>query len=339
MDFLSAAYQVLKDAGQPLRYEEISDRALARGLIAPSGKTPQATMGARLYTDVKKENSRFDHVDRATFGLRRKARIDDIGLRVQMINDETRSTIKKRLHDMPADRFEALIGELLVQVGFEETSVVVTSYANDGGIDVRGVLNAGNVTAITAAVQVKRWKRNVQTRTVRDVRGSLTTHEQGIIITTSDFSSGARAEAKAVGKAPISLINGDALIELLIKHDVGVTKERHEVFFLDSEWWDEISGLEDPPAVPAPVAEPVAVAAPRPAQFPLPLRATNNPELKAEMLDDHGRVLFNGTIYRSPSGAGKEAGGWKSCNGWTFWQYQDPHTLEWRLIDDLRGAQ
>jgi len=35
------------------------------------------------------------------------------------------------------------------------------------------------------AGQVKRWKRNVQAPMVRQVRGSLGTHEQGLIITTS----------------------------------------------------------------------------------------------------------------------------------------------------------
>ena len=108
--------------------------------------------------------------------------------------------LRKRLRDMPADRFEALIGELLIAIGFDEATVEVTRYGGDGGIDVRGVLSAGGVTEVNAAVQAKRWKRNIQVRTVRELRGSLTAHEQGIIITTSDFSSGARKEAAEAGK-------------------------------------------------------------------------------------------------------------------------------------------
>ena len=80
---------------------------------------------------------------------------------------------------------------------------------------IGGVLRAGGITDVNAAVQVKRWKRNVQARTVRDLRGSLRVHEQGIIITTSSFSSGARREAQESGKTRISLIDGKHLLNLL----------------------------------------------------------------------------------------------------------------------------
>jgi hypothetical protein len=241
--------------------------------------------------------------------------------------------LKSRLHEMPADRFEALIGTLLIEIGFDEETVQVTSYSGDGGIDVRGVLNAGDVTEVNAAVQVKRWKRNIQARTVRDVRGSLTTHEQGIIITTSGFSKGARTEANAIGKTPISLVDGSQLIELLIKHAVGVNKEQHTVYSLDEEWWNEISG-EDAESTDAPEEE--AAVAGYDVDFPLTVRALNNPDVTAELLNSDGHMAYNETQYSSPSTAGKDASGWKSCNGWKYWQYQHPESLEWRLIDDLR---
>lgn len=46
------------------------------------------------------------------------------------------------------------------------------------------------------AVQVKRWKSNIQSTVVQNVRGSLGASERGLIVTTSDFSKGAREEAK-----------------------------------------------------------------------------------------------------------------------------------------------
>ena len=54
------------------------------------------------------------------------------------------------------------------------------------------------------------------------------------------------------------------------------------------------------------------------------------------MLDEKGRVVFNGTEYSSVSAAGKAAAGWPSCNGWTFWRYYDDVTGERRPIDELR---
>jgi hypothetical protein len=53
MTYLDAAYTILKAAGQPLQFEEITQRALAQKLIAPQGQTPEATMGSRSYSDTK----------------------------------------------------------------------------------------------------------------------------------------------------------------------------------------------------------------------------------------------------------------------------------------------
>jgi restriction system protein len=338
MDFLTAAQRIREQEGNPLHFKEITKRALGQGLISPSGMTPEATMGSRLYVDTKKEESRFERMGRGRFAAKRRSQRDDIANRVEAINDLTRQTLRRRLHEMAADRFEALIGELLIAIGFDESSVQVTSYANDGGIDVRGILNAGGVTAINAAVQVKRWKRNVRTNIVRELRGTLTTHEQGIIITTSDYSAGARTEANAVGKAPISLVNGTELIELLVKHSIGVNKQPHTVIMLDEEWWNEATG-EPSFAVDSPVAD-RATGAADPLQdsltFPLAVRAVNDPELQGSLISLEGAMQFREVRYRTPSSAGKAASGWKSCNGWRYWQYQHPETKEWRVIDALR---
>lgn len=338
MDFLAAARAVLEQEGQALHYKEITQRALAQKLLEPSGLTPEATMGSRLYVDSKKETSRFERAGRGRFALKRRSKPDDIARRVEAINDATRQALWQRLLEMAADRFEALIGELLIAVGFDESSVQVTTYGNDGGIDVRGVLNAGDVTAVNAAVQVKRWKRNVQTPTVRELRGSLTTHEQGIIITTSDYSQGARAEAHAVGKAPISLINGRELIELLVKHSIGVNKAPHTVVTLDEEWWSEAGG-----EAAAAEAEPAAAVEHAPVEpkarlaYPLAVRAMSHPEITGWLLSPGGRMRVQDVEYETPSAACQVVSGWKACNGWRYWQYQHPESKEWRLINELRG--
>ena len=67
-------------------------------------------------------------------------------------------------------------------------------------------------------------------------------HEQGIIITTGEFSKGAQKEAIEPGKTRISLIDGEQLLELLIQYGIGVTQEQHTVLALDEEWWGEVAG-------------------------------------------------------------------------------------------------
>lgn len=240
MTYLDAAYHILHQAGQPLRYEEITERALAQQLISPQGLTPKATMASRLYTDTLQEGSRFTRAGKDGFGLV-DWRPAGIEAQVQRINQAARDQLRDNLHAMLPDRFEALIGELLIQMGFDERTVEVTKRSGDGGIDVMGVYRAAGLTEVNAAVQVKRWKGNVQAPTVTSLRGSLQVYQQGIIITTSDFSKGAREEAAAANKTRIGLINGHDLIELLIRHKVGVVEKALKVISLDDEWWGELA--------------------------------------------------------------------------------------------------
>jgi hypothetical protein len=47
--YKEAAIQVLKAANRPMTTDEITDEAVRRGFIKPSGKTPVATMRMVLY--------------------------------------------------------------------------------------------------------------------------------------------------------------------------------------------------------------------------------------------------------------------------------------------------
>ena len=328
MNFLDAAFEILKQVGRPLYYTEITTKALSNGILSTKGQTPESTMGSRLYTDVKKPNTRFQHLGQGVFTLVDKPS-SDIGNRIDSINRKTKKELQKRLMEMSYDRFEVLVGELLKALGFNEETIEVTSKSNDRGVDVRGILNAARITEIKVAVQVKRWKNNVHAPVVQGLRGSLTVHEQGIIISTSKFSKGALEEAKAPNKVPISLIDGEELLKLLIEHKVGVVSNQYVVNTLDEEWWDDVAGESTKPIISVPVPPTIT--------YPCPVEATARGQtFRAKLLDKKGRICYAGVEYRSPSGACMAATQWKTCNGWTFWRYQHPQTGEWQAIDRLR---
>ena len=48
----SAAEAVLRDAGIPLHYKEITKRAMSGPSFDPGGLTPEASMGAVIYSDI-----------------------------------------------------------------------------------------------------------------------------------------------------------------------------------------------------------------------------------------------------------------------------------------------
>ncbi len=104
------------------------------------------------------------------------------------------------------------------------------SNATNAGVNSRVLFSTGKGLI---AVQVKRWKRNVQAPVVQQVRGSQGAHEQGLIITTSDFSSGARKEAARPDAVPVGLMNGEQLVLLLAEHGIGISRQSHDLFKLE----------------------------------------------------------------------------------------------------------
>jgi restriction endonuclease Mrr len=56
MTFTEAAAEVLRLAGKPLHYKEITELAIEKNLLSHVGKSPEVTMGARLAALLKKED-------------------------------------------------------------------------------------------------------------------------------------------------------------------------------------------------------------------------------------------------------------------------------------------
>lgn len=156
---------------------------------------------------------------------------------LQLIKDfsnKQRESLKKQLENMDPYAFEELIKELLEAMNYEE--VEVTTPSNDKGVDVKGIVQIG-ITTVVEVVQVKRVKGNIQRPVLDMLRGSLHRFNalRGTIITTGDFSKGVREASTEIGAAPITLINGDKLVELLIEYGVGVQKAETSYFVVNLE--------------------------------------------------------------------------------------------------------
>jgi len=240
--FTDCAQKVLEAFGgkKPMHYREITEQALQKGWLVTGGKTPEATMYAQVITEIKRqqkrgERPRFVQHGRGYVGLSQWMG-RGLAFQIEQHNHQVRKTLRERLLAMKPGEFEELISQLLAEMGFE--MVEVTKLSGDGGIDVRGTLVIGDVVRIKMAVQVKKWKlkKNIQAPVVQQVRGSLGVHEQGLIITTSDFSSGAIKEASQTNKTPIALMNGDQLVVLLMEYGIGVHRSTPDLFEIDEEF-------------------------------------------------------------------------------------------------------
>ncbi len=125
------------------------------------------------------------------------------------------NAVKEKLFDLHPQEFEKFITHLLNVIGFEAAT---TRYVSDKGVDVVGTLNPDGLANIILRVQVKRSKSNISATEVRDIRGTLAHGEHGAIVTLSSFTKQAHEEAQAPGKPPIALIEGDCLVDLILKH-------------------------------------------------------------------------------------------------------------------------
>lgn len=237
--FINCAQKVLTEFGhgKPMHYRSITQKALDKGWLITEGKTPENTMYALIATEIKRRQSRgeqslFVKCGRGLFSLSQQ-RDQGLVIQIEKHNKQVRQDLREGLLSLQPEEFEELIAQLLTEIGFE--MIEVTSRSHDGGIDVRGTMVTGDVIRTKMAVQAKKWNfsKNVQKPTVQQVRGSLGAHEQGLIITTSDFSSGAVKEAEEKDKIPIALMNGEQLVKLLMEYDFGVRRTTSNLFELD----------------------------------------------------------------------------------------------------------
>jgi restriction system protein len=344
MQFKDAAYVILTESGEPLHYREITTKALEKNLLETAGRTPESTMVALLYTDTLNSDSRFVRGKRpGTFALK-SFYTSGIQQQIDEINVNFRKELRSHILKLSAQKFEELILRLLEAMGFEETEK--TSFSNDKGVDVRGVLRSNPLSVVKVAVQAKKWKHNVGSDIVRNLRGSLrlVDSEQGIIITPSDFTTGAVNEAKASGRTPIQLINGEQLLELLIQYHVGVKDEEYTIPVIDQDYWKEVLDVNileqdlSKGGNKKPTKEPKAKAK---LEFPITIQGTfRGVNYQAKLLSLEGMVEFNGKKYQTPSTAAKIiTTDWKSVNGWDFWHYLDPETGKLEKIGTLRNKK
>ena len=152
-----------------------------------------------------------------------------------------RESMRELLLDMDAFAFEHLIKRLLEEMNYQD--VEVTSPSNDGGVDVIARIELG-ITSVREVVQAKRHKRTIQRKDLDALRGSLYRFNavRGTLIATSHFSKGTAEAAFEGGAAPITLIDGDKLIDLLIEHGIGVRKRTLEVLAVDPDAFADVDG-------------------------------------------------------------------------------------------------
>jgi restriction system protein len=122
---------------------------------------------------------------------------------------------------LPPGGFERLSQRLLRESGFQQ--VVVTGKSGDGGIDGMGILQFNPFVSFNVLFQCKRYQGVVTPSHVRDFRGAMMGRaDKGIIITTGTFTLDAKKEARRDGVPPIELVDGELLIQMFERLELGL---------------------------------------------------------------------------------------------------------------------
>ena len=142
------------------------------------------------------------------------------------------------LRSLPGSGFERICQRLLRESGFQQ--VLVTGRSGDGGIDGHGVLEVNPLVTFKVLFQCKRYNgdRAVTPSQVRDFRGAMQGRaDKGLILTTGSFTSDARKEATRDGVPPIELVDGDKLVLMFERAELGLRPV--QTYELDEGFFDE----------------------------------------------------------------------------------------------------
>lgn len=156
----------------------------------------------------------------------------------EKIKDDFKEKLLAAISKMTPKKFEAFSRALLNRMGVEFTEKGV-QISNDGGIDGYGYHTDSNDFRTTRVViQCKRYNvAPVREPEINQFLGAMNKYQAdyGVFITNGRFTNSARQEARE--GSPITLIDGNDLVKLVIKYELYITPVKTYVLdeFYNSE--------------------------------------------------------------------------------------------------------
>jgi len=141
-----------------------------------------------------------------------------------------RAELLQCLQQMDYAAFEQVMKRLLYKSGYITVQFIGRNHKRGrtpkGGLDLtaRSITDLSSVLTIA---QIKQYRRVVSRRFVDELRGTMLRlgAEQGLLVTLSKFSRVAHAAAAESNVAPIKLIEGKEVLDLLFAYRIGVVEE------------------------------------------------------------------------------------------------------------------
>lgn len=189
----------------------------------------------------------------------------------------------RQIHDiLSPPQFEKLVYSLLDRMGF--TDVQLVGKSGDGGIDLQATWTQTEVPGLRIdldfVIQAKKFdpERSLNPRIVRELRGSLTSGQWGLLITTSKVTAQTREEGLRDPSRVVSVIDGGQLVYLCQEYEVGFRKD----YEFDAAFLEPAQTPDSPPSGEPPKGMP-----------------TDLTDLLTESIDEKFERLGRTPIYKS----------------------------------------
>jgi HB1/ASXL restriction endonuclease-like protein with HTH domain/restriction endonuclease len=257
MTFTEAAAEVLRLAGKPMHYKEITELAIEKNLLSHVGKSPEVTMGARLAALLKKEDKTnpIVRVKPGVFALRdwdeKKGRrghkdhasepsaADEEGTEVNALEVEAaaHATPKDEGHDgeprhVPEWGDDALRADLAAsgaELFDDEEDDDQPIFAQPGGQEGQAPQSGGPMRVGEGQSEGGRRRRR---RRRRGRGGSQPDYKASEYNAGGDRNSGPRDGYSQIQPTPIISVDGDSVVEGArdpLAPARPVVRERHQI--------------------------------------------------------------------------------------------------------------
>jgi len=164
---------------------------------------------------------------------------------VKELNSLARERLLEAILTQTPGFFEHLVLEVLQAMGYGGKLATATEHLGQSGDEgVDGRINQDALGLDQILVQAKRYAPDniVGRPAIQGFIGSLASQgvTKGVFITTSAFTREARECVQRGSNLKVVLIDGEMLIDLMLKHGIGCrVKQKYEVFEMDQNYFDE----------------------------------------------------------------------------------------------------
>jgi restriction system protein len=167
---------------------------------------------------------------------RQEAQQTDYPVAIKTEEKDHRTALLDLIKSLSPGGFERLSQRLLRESGFQHVSV--TGKSGDGGIDGIGTLQVNPFVSFNVLFQCKRYQGAVTPSHVRDFRGAMMGRaDKGLIITTGTFTLEAKKESRRDGVPPIELVDGDNLVDIFERLELGLIPMR--TYEIDKKFFED----------------------------------------------------------------------------------------------------